>query len=817
MNHYPSQGIIQTQRLHCHYGLMQATTDRLVRRSALPDQVQMRYGAGVLHPEGVVQRFQRQRVESPQSLGTSWPVRGEGLMAVGTLVKSDSRRIAIKGKRSQPLKQPLTTHQDTVERDFSQDRIPLSLRPSNPENDRTKVGGIQVEKDKAQSTMPTITDSITHTVDLGAMAVSAIAPQTGTAPQTETAPQTAIAPGATIQDKTTIASSKSRQIDRRATLAAATAQFQSLPMVQPVQLQSSGIPIRTKANKIDGLANRPVATAASDDDRRQNQTEDQRRDSGRVPFAQLTAADKTVVQAKAELLEPETGQTTETRPELFWRQRQDLLLAQRADISQENGRSSSAREQRPQTSAVQESGVFVTSTHPKRAQSSQSSVLGTIVQAKSLSQVPLASETAELPTRASFPDRSKTEQRDSPEYRRSPSVGQSPATELHLVDIPQAPRLSGLPKAVRAQFPQETEHRDPPDFPLVRPLDPVRLVGTVAQAKLVGDSRSQGLGAGAESTAGRPKPLWSQHQNLPLVSLTPWPQTTKSAVQLRATNRVPFNRAMQPNSKAEHSRLSRVAQTATQPSTRRSSALQRRVSSSEKLRRSSAMLQSIRANWPEDSPGRDRAFPQVESIGTALVAGAAVQAQTNHLPLAKTGTIFANKTTIVQAKASASKPENPSTDRSRLKKSFRNDAIAPHQRAAAPPTRRVWSPQVNGDERNSQLRVGISPFASTQQNRSSRPNHSLPFASNSAPIQAKQTAPQQKKAVADATTQAIDQFATTLTSQGTETSQPTQPLPSATPINPDTVNVQQLAEQVSRILSRQISVERERRGISRWY
>ena len=57
-------GVINTQQLHCHYQTTQERAGRLIQRVALPEQVKIRYGSGVLQPTAMLQNLQRHGRES---------------------------------------------------------------------------------------------------------------------------------------------------------------------------------------------------------------------------------------------------------------------------------------------------------------------------------------------------------------------------------------------------------------------------------------------------------------------------------------------------------------------------------------------------------------------------------------------------------------------------------------------------------------------------------------------------------------------------------------------------------------------------------
>ncbi|WP_424097808.1 hypothetical protein [Moorena producens] len=59
-----SGGVINTRQLHRHYQSTQATTGRLTQRLTLPEQINSRYGASGLQPKLNMERFSRPRVES---------------------------------------------------------------------------------------------------------------------------------------------------------------------------------------------------------------------------------------------------------------------------------------------------------------------------------------------------------------------------------------------------------------------------------------------------------------------------------------------------------------------------------------------------------------------------------------------------------------------------------------------------------------------------------------------------------------------------------------------------------------------------------
>ena len=80
-------GVINTQQLHSHYQATQGMAGRLVQRLALPEQVKLRYGVGVLQPKSIIQRLQRPRTESAEVLNEQFPATPYAHSAMGEMVQ----------------------------------------------------------------------------------------------------------------------------------------------------------------------------------------------------------------------------------------------------------------------------------------------------------------------------------------------------------------------------------------------------------------------------------------------------------------------------------------------------------------------------------------------------------------------------------------------------------------------------------------------------------------------------------------------------------------------------------------------------------
>ena len=230
-----SQGTINTHQVHCHDALTQATASPLVGRSMLPNRVQQRYGgAGVLQVGGIVQRFERRRVESPQALGTVWSNRGEQSSAVGVMMgKTTIQRLVRHRKQEESMPDPPS----------SQHHQSISLSEKNPseknpsEQNTIKTIGLRVA-DRSSS--------IAHSLSL--QSAASLPPAIDSFGNWDGSP-----PEGGLHPSPRTDLIKTRQVNQSATLSAAAAQFHHLPSVRqgssirPVQnVQAAGKIVQAK-------------------------------------------------------------------------------------------------------------------------------------------------------------------------------------------------------------------------------------------------------------------------------------------------------------------------------------------------------------------------------------------------------------------------------------------------------------------------------------------------------------------------------------------------------------------------------------------